>query len=431
MVQSKDGGEIARENHALRKLVAIYRHLSSLAVQEAGLEAVTKLIAEHMTATVAVVDRHLSVLTAASGDGESAKAIDDVQRQLGQSRMARVLDLTGRTRRAVRIPDVEHAQPVVVAPIPVGDDVPAYLLTLDGTDQGANEDLRLLITEHAATMCGVILGRERIVAAAASQVRFDLLEGLLSSTGSDVDEVLRWARHLGYDGEREHRVVAVMPEGETGRPEHDELSRRVLTAVERFFVTHAPAAITALRDGEVTVILPEPETNPSAATALAAKCLEHVRELFREPMASAGVGSICRSPTAIARSYDDARRTIEVARRMGRPGIALAFDDLGIHRLLLQVADPVQLRQFVRDVFGALTTPSRSSAAEYLSTLSCYFRANNSPQRASQALHVHPNTVTYRIRRVEEITKLDFSIYRDRLMAQVALEIMEAVGEGP
>jgi DNA-binding PucR family transcriptional regulator len=46
-------------------------------------------------------------------------------------------------------------------------------------------------------------------------------------------------------------------------------------------------------------------------------------------------------------------------------------------------------------------------------------------------LHVHANTVSYRIHRVEELTGLDLGNYRERLMAQVALEILDAVGEAP
>lgn len=115
---------------------------------------------------------------------------------------------------------------------------------------------------------------------------------------------------------------------------------------------------------------------------------------------------------------------------MGRAGVVVVFDELGIHRLLLQVADPAQLREFAREVFGELFKQPRAAVTEYLTTLGCYFRANNSPQRASRALHVHPNTVTYRVRRIERITSLDFTNYRDRLMAQVALEILDAVREG-
>ena len=53
------------------------------------------------------------------------------------------------------------------------------------------------------------------------------------------------------------------------------------------------------------------------------------------------------------------------------------------------------------------------------------------PDEVAQTLHVHPNTVSYRIHRFEEITGLDLGSYRDRLMAQVALEILDAVGEVP
>ncbi len=45
--------EAAREVLALRNLVAVYRHLSGLAVQNADIAAVTQLIAEQTDATVA------------------------------------------------------------------------------------------------------------------------------------------------------------------------------------------------------------------------------------------------------------------------------------------------------------------------------------------------------------------------------------------
>ena len=44
----------AREVLVLRNLVAVYRHLSGLAVQDADLAAVTRLISEQTDATVAV-----------------------------------------------------------------------------------------------------------------------------------------------------------------------------------------------------------------------------------------------------------------------------------------------------------------------------------------------------------------------------------------
>ena len=55
------------------------------------------------------------------------------------------------------------ARHIIVAPILVGDEVPSYLITLDPAEESFGEDMSLLVTEHAATICGVILGRERVV----------------------------------------------------------------------------------------------------------------------------------------------------------------------------------------------------------------------------------------------------------------------------
>src|SRR5258708_27696737 len=82
-------------------------------------------------------------------------------------------------RRSLRLPDVGDAAGVIVAPILVGDDVPAYLMTFGSGQQGDGGDMSLLVTEHAATICGVLLGREPVVAAAARQVMGGLVAGLL------------------------------------------------------------------------------------------------------------------------------------------------------------------------------------------------------------------------------------------------------------
>jgi sugar diacid utilization regulator len=346
-----------------------------------------------------------------------------------------VLDAAGQTRRALRLPDVETSTSVVVAPILVGDDVPAYMVTLDGGGRGAGEDVNLLLTEHAATICGVILGRERVVSAAASRARDDLVEGLLSGRGEPGDAE-RWARHLGYDAGRDHHVLAVLLEvpGAAADEGRATAPRRAAGgAVEGFFTARAPDAIALVRDAEVVVVLPEPLGARSASRAgqLGQLCLNRVRELSPDAVVTIGIGGACREPADVARSYAEARRTIDMVRHMGRSGCVVAFDALDVHRLLLQVPDLSELRGFARSVLGKLSLHERDHNSEYLSTLACYFRENNSPQRASRSLHVHPNTVTYRIRRIEAITGLDFDNYRDRLMAQVALEILDAVGDGP
>ena len=432
------------ENALLRELVTVYQQLTGLTLQDADVCTVARLLAQRTSNTVAVVSRGLDVLAAASAD-PGADTAGFVRAYLASPRLSSVLSNAAQTRRSLRLPDVgdvakagpggvRGTQPpaggVVVAPILVGDDVPAYLMTF-GTDR-RGDDMSLLITEHAATICGVILGRERVVAAAARQVRDDLVEGLLTGTGRDNGEVARWARHLGYDATRDHRILAVALEAGPTRPQGagGAARKRLAAAIDHFFTARVPGAITSIRDDEVVLVIPDPSDQEGDARRLSAGCMARMREAFPEAVVTIGIGGPCRDPADIARSYGQARRTIDAVLRLGRPGQAVAFEDLGIHRLLLQVPDLAELRSFAAEVLGKLDRQDRQRGSELLATLACYFRENSSPQRTARSLHVHPNTVAYRIRRIQEITGMQLDNYRDRLMAQVALEIIDALGGG-
>ena len=181
----------------------------------------------------------------------------------------------------------------------------------------------------------------------------------------------------------------------------------------------------------VTTVPAAPSGPAMDARQLAAACLARLAELFPAAKVVIGIGGTCRDPGEIARSYAQAQRTTQTLRRLGRTGAVSAFSDLGILRLLLQVPDLAELRSFAADVLGKLSMHEHEHKSEYLTTLACYFRENNSPQRASRILHVHPNTVAYRVKRIEEITGLRLDNYSDRLIAQVALEILDSLGDEP
>ena len=424
-----DHRAVQHENALLRELVTVYQHLTGLTLQDADVSTVARLLAERTVATVAVVSRGLEVLAAAAPDLGGDDVADYVREYLASPRLAAVLNSTAQTRRSLRLPDVGDAAPVIVAPILVGDDVPAYLMTFGSGPAGDGGDMSLLVTEHAATICGVILGRERVVAAAARQVRDDLVEGLLLG-GRDNGDVGRWARHLGYDSSREHRILAVAftaPASARPAAGAEAQRQRVAAAIDHFFTTRMPGAITSIREDEVVVVVPE----PAEAARLSTRCVTRMRDLFPETMLTVGIGGACRDPADIARSYGQARRTIDAVVRLGRQGQVVAFEDLGIHRLLLQVPDLGELRSFAAEILGKLGAQEGQRGTELLTTLACYFRENSSPQRTARSLHVHPNTVAYRIRRIQEITGLQLGNYRDRLMAQVALEIVDALEGGP
>jgi hypothetical protein len=285
--------DVDRENSVLRELVTVYRHLSGLAMQDADLAGVVQLISERATATVAVVSQLMDVQTAASPGLPPEKAAALVREHVVHPRLGQVLRASRLSQRALRLPNVGGVPAIIVAPILVGDEVPSYLITLDPAEESFGEDMSLLVTEHAATICGVILGRERVVAAAARRVRDDLVEGLLLGRGRDAADAARWAAHLGYDPARAHHVAAIAFELPPARAADAEpLRQRIRESIEHFVTTRAPEAIVSAREAEVVVVAaatPDPRK-------LGQACLARLAELFPGARVVIGIGGPCRDP---------------------------------------------------------------------------------------------------------------------------------------
>jgi len=102
----------------------------------------------------------------------------------------------------------------------------------------------------------------------------------------------------------------------------------------------------------------------------------------------------------------DLRLLIDVARRSGRTG------DLQPEEFLpeLLLARSPHLGSMLEErVFGPLESGSVRGGANLLATLDAFLGAALDRRAAADALHVHPNTLDYRLRRIEELTGLLFA----------------------
>ena len=123
--------DLGRENAVLRELVTVYRQLSGLALQDADLASVTQLIADRTAATVAVVSPVMDVIAAASPGVPAEKAAALIREAIVHPRLGQVLRASREGHRPLWLPSVGGMPAVIVAPVLVGDDVPAHLITME------------------------------------------------------------------------------------------------------------------------------------------------------------------------------------------------------------------------------------------------------------------------------------------------------------
>lgn len=418
-----------------RQLAEVYNHLTSLALQGADVPAVTQILAERLGQVVAVLQPSLEPL-AVSVPPDMPGLPDGWP--ANDPRLVKTLGVLAERRRAARLPAAGPTLPaMVVGPIVVASEIVAYVVTVQSSKSAPTADFDLLVTEHAATVFAVVMSHERALADVAGQVREDMIDALLFGRIRTLEDRQRWARLIGYCLVCPYRCLVIALDGlELAADEpggagqaSSTLRRSIHQATMRIVSARAPLAIVAARRQEIVVLAERDPQLPSAVGArkLAELLAHHFSGRYPGLSITVGVGGSCAGVDDVSESYAQAWRAIHAAKSLGLIGRAVAFEDLGLFRILLQVPQLNELRAFAREVFGDLVDYEEERHIGLLKTLSSYLRHNGSCQLAGEELHMHRNTVRYRLSRIEDISGLKLDQYRDRVMAEVALTIIEGL----
>jgi DNA-binding PucR family transcriptional regulator len=103
------------------------------------------------------------------------------------------------------------------------------------------------------------------------------------------------------------------------------------------------------------------------------------------------------------------------------PVAVVAAEEVTSHVLLLAAVPDDVRRTFATRVLGPVLEYDDRNAAGLLDTLSAFMACDGSWSRTAEMLHVHVNTVRYRIERVEALTGRTLTRLEDRVDVFLAL----------
>jgi hypothetical protein len=145
--------------------------------------------------------------------------------------------------------------------------------------------------------------------------------------------------------------------------------------------------------------------------------LSIVEPLLRTGRIRCGVSD----PGPRAEAVESARYAVEVAaRKTGRVAVVRA-GEVAVHELLLAGAPEGMRAALRRRVLGPLLAYDAEQHTDLVHTVRVFLECSGSPTRAAKALHVHVNTLRYRIGRAGELLGADLTEFTDQLDVYLAL----------
>ena len=197
-------------------------------------------------------------------------------------------------------------------------------------------------------------------------------------------------------------------------------SDTAVALVEDVVLGVGPAVVAADRDGLLVALLPD-----------CPDLVDRVRRAFDR--LAPGLGRDGRlavgmsGPTglaALAGALDEARFAVRAARAGSTPVTVIGSDDVASHVLLLAAVPDDVRRAYALRVLGAVVDNDVRTGTDLVATLRAFLGCSGSWARAAEELHLHVNTVRYRVERVEELIGRDLSRLEDRVDVFLALKFL-------
>jgi hypothetical protein len=136
-----------------------------------------------------------------------------------------------------------------------------------------------------------------------------------------------------------------------------------------------------------------------------------------------GVSSVAEKAADLADALAQAVNMLHLA-AAGRQGVDIIVNDQVTTYDLLLAGVPPQTRQAFHDhLLGPLLAYDQDRHADLMPTLRAFLDASGSWQECAKRMHLHVNTLRYRLRRIEELTGRDLRRFEDRVDLFLALRM--------
>jgi purine catabolism regulator len=207
-----------------------------------------------------------------------------------------------------------------------------------------------------------------------------------------------------------------------------EDTRQVATTLAREFRSHLrntsiraflcpyEGDLAALCGADTVASLRDLETHARAAR-------ERVVQMMPTASMAVGIGKPGAGLAGLRRSFAQAQESLTLARNLYDGDRVLSYGDLGLHHLINRLQGCEELLRFYDQTLAPVADYDASRDTEFVQTLEAFFACHGNVSQAAESLHLHRNSLLYRLERIGEITGLDLDDVDDRFSLQLALKL--------
>jgi sugar diacid utilization regulator/GAF domain-containing protein len=282
--------------------------------------------------------------------------------------------------------------------------------------------------DQVAQLVALWLLRERTALDGDSGLGSRFLDDLLHGRLGDEDVVARQASILGVDLDVPRVVLRVgLVVDQPGGEPAPLVSRQAAEVIQRVAEARRLEPVLDLR-GRDAVLLLRADGGSGPLRAAVGAFLGAAGAALGGVRLAGGMGRVCHALGDYAESHREAELALEVARAAPDGQRLRTHEDLGFYGLVARATAPAMLDDLADRALEPLVRSDARTGAQYVHTLAAFLRADRHLKPAAAALHLHVNTLRYRLGRIERLLGVDLDDVEARFQLELAVRVLEARG---
>lgn len=420
---------LARETHVMRYGIDVHHSLVELLYRGGGLTTLCYQMSRLSASPAAILDPQYRVL--AFEQGRAGKLDPDTVAAMLRSAVAPPGDAELQRSAQVVAAIADGLQlTCVTSPILVAGRHDGWVVVVETEHPPHPHDLaqHRVVVEQSATIVGTEMLRMRSIEQAEERTRGDFVHALLHGRFTMARELEARAAHYDFPVAASYGVIVADGLSRSAEPEAVTALFQYAKAAARL-VPAEGATTLATVVGDIVAVIRQVDGGrqpgaPDAADQLLAEYATALeRDLARRcgHAVSVAWGRAVPCADRIIESYREARLALELHGRLGLRH-ACGFSDLRLFATLVELADNDKAQAFARDMLSPLRS-QRAGVANLEQSVLTYIKSGGNLNAAARELHIHRNTMLYKIERASSILNLDLRQAEHRFEVWLAFKL--------
>lgn len=272
-----------------------------------------------------------------------------------------------------------------------------------------------------------------------SNYKLDFFDDLLSDNKIRQSKALEKAKTFNFKKELKHTVIIILLKDLYSMEKFTykranfakECMSRILFIVNRIVKLYSENVVYAEKSDRILMLYgvdasKDDKEIKKKALAFCEKILCELKEKSMVNQLIIGLGRSFEGVEQLWRSHEQAKLIVENLSKASSSNI-LHYDDLGLYRFFSYDGLQNELVEFYSTTIKPLVEFDKTSNSELVKTLKYYFQYNGNMKRMSQNMHMHYNTIIYRLQKIKDIIGMDIEDPDIRLNLEIALKIMDLI----